>query len=86
MFTTTTLELLLQIPLLTVQTNWLLPVDRPVKLVLADDGSIMLVVPVVDQRPLPIDGTTAAKVAVFVQTLTLLPAFETEVLLFVTFT
>jgi hypothetical protein len=86
LLTTVTVALLLHWPFTTVHTNWLLPADRPLTVVLAELMSPKVDDPVLDQWPLPIDGTTAARDALFVQTLTLLPALAAEVLLFVTFT
>jgi hypothetical protein len=66
---TFTLAVLLQIPLLTVHVNLLFPDTKPVTLVLAEDGETTNAVPVLDHKPVPIDGTKALRTALLVQTL-----------------
>ena len=83
---TYTSELLLQLPLLTVHVNLLLPDDRPKTEVLAEDGETTDAVPTLVQTPVPIDGTVALRTADELQTLWLDPAEDTDGMLFVTFT
>ena len=73
-------------PLLTVQVNLLVPLGNALTEVLADAGKAITPLPVLDQAPLPMDGTTALKLAVLVQTLKSVPAKEADGVLFVTLT
>ena len=66
--------------------NLLLPGAKPATDVLAEPGAATLAVPVPDQLPVPIDGTSALSTALLLQTLWSLPAFADEGVLFVTFT
>ena len=76
-----------QTPLVTVHTNELVPVLKPVT---ADAGFVLVItldVPVItDQTPEPIVGLTAARVAPEAQTVWLLPAFETGIASLMMFT
>jgi hypothetical protein len=73
-------------PLLTVQVNLLVPLGNALTEVLADAGRAITPLPVLDQAPLPMDGTTALKLAVLVQTLKSVPAKEADGVLFVMLT
>ena len=66
--------------------NLLLPDTKPLTEVLAVAGVATLAVPVLDQLPLPMDGTSALKTAVLPHTLWSVPALEVDGVLFVTFT
>ena len=83
---TLTSLLTLQMPLLTVHVNLLVPLGNELTEVLADDGEAMTPLPVLDHTPLPMDGTTALRLAVFVHTLKSVPAKEADGVLFVMLT
>ena len=68
----------LQVPLLTVQTNELVPTLKPFTCEEKEDGEVTTPEPpITDQAPEPSVGLLAAKVAEAEQTVWLSPAFET---------
>jgi hypothetical protein len=73
-------------PFVTVHVNLLLPDTNPLTEVLAEAGTETLAVPVLDQLPLPIDGTRALNTALLLHTLWSPPALAVDGVLFVTFT
>ena len=81
---TRVVELLLQIPLLTVHTSWFSPRPRPVRLLVAELGVTTVAEPVSTvQEPVPWSGDVAFSTALPLQVDTVLPA-SADTLLFTT--
>ena len=73
-------------PFLAVHVNLLLPDTKPLTVVLAEPGTATLAVPVLEQLPLPIDGTSALNTALLLHTLWSMPPLADDGVLLVTFT